>query len=158
MALTKAEEIVSYILSQSKGCVYTDEQFSKILAILFLANRPLSINDIIKKTSIPKTSAFLKIKKLQADGVIKSINKPKTKEVYYYVEQNIGKIIAEHIELRYRNLVSMLDAKIVYIIEYLSSKKLTKEEKIQLKKIKKYQQDLEDFSKKINKFFLEAKK
>jgi DNA-binding transcriptional regulator GbsR (MarR family) len=75
-----------------------DKLCSVIFGILYLEPRELTMDDIAKRTgySLPSISNSMKL--IEKTGFLKIIRKPKTKQLFFFIEKDMSRHVKEMVE------------------------------------------------------------
>ncbi|MCX8163567.1 MAG: hypothetical protein N3D10_03365 [Candidatus Micrarchaeota archaeon] len=138
MKLTRIEQEVMAALKDMSHCIYFDENAAKIVTVIFLSNKPISMSQLVQKTAISKTNVFLKLKKIEEAGIVKKIKNPGTKEFFYYIDKDINRLVIDHMRKKYEEFMLTSQLKIEDILNKYKKTTLDNEEKLQLKILKNY--------------------
>ncbi len=80
--------------------------FSKVMgqlyALLYLSDKPLSLDDMVKRLVISKGSASINIRELEEKGAVKRIWMKGSRRNFYEAETDLAKIIRDRIALSTR--------------------------------------------------------
>lgn len=80
--------------------------FSKVMgqlyALLYLSDKPLSLDDMVKRLAISKGSASINIRELEEKGTVKKIWMKGSRKNFYEAEPDLWKIIRNRIILSAR--------------------------------------------------------
>jgi len=156
--LNKIEQQAANALDDLHQCANFDQTTAKIIAVLYLSKKPLSLDEIYKKVGASKTNCFLKIKRLENLEVIKKIKEKNSKKIGFYFEKNIDKMIFEHMNQRYRTLLVLTKMMFEKIISKYNINELNKEELEQLKILKIQHKKINMFIEKFEKLFSKLSK
>ncbi|MCK4648117.1 hypothetical protein KAT51_01195 [bacterium] len=81
-------------------------EFSKVMgqlyALLYLSEKPLSLDDMVKRLAISKGSASINIRELEEKGAVKRIWMKGSRKNFYEAEPDLWKIIRNRIILSAR--------------------------------------------------------
>lgn len=77
--------------------------FSKVMgqlyALLYLSQKPLSLDDMVKRLAISKGSASINIRELEGKGAVKKIWMKGSRKDFYEAEPDLWKIIRDRVIL-----------------------------------------------------------
>ncbi|MBA7597482.1 hypothetical protein ES703_04485 [subsurface metagenome] len=80
--------------------------FTKVMgqlyALLYLSDKPLSLDDMVKRLAISKGSASINIRELEEKGAVKRIWMKGSRRNFYEAETNLTKIVRNRITLSAR--------------------------------------------------------
>ncbi len=70
---------------------------AQLYALLYLSNKPMSLNDMVEQLKISKGSASINIRALERYGAVKRIWVRGSRKDYYAAESDISKVVLERI-------------------------------------------------------------
>ena len=101
-----------YDVNKSRGL---DELTSKIISILYVEPKEVSLNELSKRTGYSLSAVSTSMKMFGNSKLIKRIKKPKSKKIYFYMEKdifpqliNIMKKTLEHIEISKKKMPEII--------------------------------------------------
>lgn len=87
---------------------------AQLYAILYLSNKPLSLNDMLERLKISKGSVSTNIRALERYGAVRRVWVKGSRRDYYEAEMDISKVIVERVRAIIQNRLSevggMIDA------------------------------------------------
>jgi DNA-binding transcriptional regulator GbsR (MarR family) len=87
---------------------------AQLYAILYLSDKPLSLNDMVERLKISKGSASVNIRVLERYGVVRPVWVKGSRKDYYEAEADISKVIIERVrsmaQSRLTEVESMINA------------------------------------------------
>lgn len=128
------KEFIDYMVSTFTG-FGMDRVSSKLLAILYLEPKEISMDELAKRTGYSLASISTKAKLFQRLSCFKRLKKPGTKKVYFYMEKDLVKIRKSNLEAAKQSLNNAKNI-LPEIISKYKNTKLTQEDKQKLKIIK----------------------
>ncbi len=125
--------------------------FSKVMgqlyALLYLSEKPLSLDDMVKRLVISKGSASINIRELEEKGAVKRVWMKGSRRNFYEAESNLTKIVRNRITLSARwrmDEIRDIIQKSEELIQHAKGNSNNSEEK---RKIKFYNQRLKEMKK-----------
>lgn len=122
--------------------------FSKVMgqlyALLYLSDRPLSLDDMVKRLAISKGSASINIRELEEKGAVKRIWMRGSRRNFYEAEANLAKIIKSRIALSTRWRMDEIRNIIQKSEELIQNVKGDSNDSEEKRKIKFYNQRLKE--------------
>ncbi|NQU79520.1 hypothetical protein HQ545_07160 [Candidatus Woesearchaeota archaeon] len=95
--MTPEDEFIDFFATSHEK-LGMDPLSSKLLGILFIEPKEVSMKILAEKTGYSLASLSTKLRTLEDTHIIKRIKKPGTKKAFYYVEKDMCKIINNKIE------------------------------------------------------------
>ena len=118
---------------------------TQLYAILYLSNKPLSLDDMTERLKVSKGSASINIRELERYNAVRKIWVKGSRRDYYEAEPDISKVIIERVRSMARGRLSELDDMIQSSYEALNAVEAsTKEEK---ESIRAFKQKLDELRK-----------
>lgn len=122
--------------------------FSKVMgqlyALLYLSEKPLSLDDMVKRLAISKGSASINIRELEEKGAVKKIWMKGSRKNFYEAETNLTKIVRDRITLSARWRMDEIRNIIQKSEELLQNAKENSNDSEEKKRIKFYNQRLKE--------------
>ena len=122
--------------------------FSKVMgqlyALLYLSDKPLSLDDMVKRLAISKGSASINIRELEEKGAVKKIWMKGSRRNFYEAETNLTKIVRDRITLSARWRMDEIINIIQKSEELLQNAKENSNDNEDKRKIKFYNQRLKE--------------
>lgn len=95
--LTEAQDVLLNKINQMCGKFGLNNIMAQLYAVLYLSDKPLSLNDMVERLKISKGSASVNIRVLERYGVVRSVWVKGSRKDYYEAEADISKVIIERI-------------------------------------------------------------
>ena len=95
--LIQAQDVLLSKINQMCGKFGLNNIMAELYAILYLSDRPLSLDDMVERLKISKGSASVNIRILERYGVARSVWVKGSRKDYYEAEADISKVIIERI-------------------------------------------------------------
>jgi DNA-binding transcriptional regulator GbsR (MarR family) len=122
--------------------------FSKVMgqlyALLYLSDKPLSLDDMVKRLAISKGSVSINIRELEEKGAVKKIWKKGSRKDFYEAETDLAKIVKDRIALSARWRMDEIRNIIQKSEELLQNAKGNSRDNEEKRKIKFYNQRLKE--------------
>ena len=122
--------------------------FSKVMgqlyALLYLSDKPLSLDDMVKRLAISKGSASINIRELEEKGAVKKIWMKGSRKDFYEAETDLTKIVRSRITLSARWRMDEIGDIIQKSEELLQNAKGNSRDNEEKRKIKFYNQRLKE--------------
>ena len=122
--------------------------FSKVMgqlyALLYLSEKPLSLDDMVKRLAISKGSASINIRELEEKGAVKKIWMKGSRKNFYEAETDLTKIVRSRITLSVRWRMDEIGNIIQKSEELLQNAKENSNDSEERRKIKFYNQRLKE--------------
>ncbi len=122
--------------------------FSKVMgqlyALLYLSEKPLSLDDMVKILAISKGSVSINIRELEEKGAVKKIWMKGSRRNFYEAETNLTKIVRDRITLSARWRMDEIINIIQKSEELLQNAKENSNDNEDKRKIKFYNQRLKE--------------
>lgn len=94
---------------------------AQLYAILYLINKPLSLNDMVERLKISKGSASVNIRALERYGIVRRVWVKGSRRDYYEAESDITKVVMDRIKSMARSRLMELDDMVNSSIHALNS-------------------------------------
>ncbi len=101
---------------------------AQLYTILYLSNRPLSLDDMVERLKISKGSVSVNIRALEGYGVARRVWVKGSRKDYYEAEADISKVIVDRIKAMATRRLSEFDNMITSIYGALDSIKVNNKE------------------------------
>ena len=135
--LEKAQDIFLDKISQMCGKFGLNNIMAQLYTILYLVDKPLSLDDMVDRLKISKGSASVNIRALERYGVVKKVWVKGSRKDYYRSEQDISKVIIDRIKSTAKSRLGEIDDMVNSSYNAINSiKPSNKEEKEAIKKFK----------------------
>lgn len=136
-----------------------DKLTAKLLTILYLSPREVSMEELAKKTRYSLSSVSNKLRILE-DVWVQKTKKPGTKKIFYHMEKDIVSMNQRRIKAAHERQIHQIKRFIPYIMEKYKNTRLNEEEKEIMKNAKNYYQQALRFEKMLDEFeeYLEEQK
>jgi len=125
--------------------------FSKVMgqlyALLYLSDKPLSLDDMVKRLAISKGSVSINIRELEEKGAVKRIWMKGSRKNFYEAEPDLWKIIRNRIILSARWRMDEMGNIIQKSEELIQNAKRDSNNSEEKRKIKFYNQRLKEMKK-----------
>ncbi len=122
--------------------------FSKVMgqlyALLYLSEKPLSLDDMVKRLAISKGSASINIRELEEKGAVKKIWMKGSRKDFYEAETDLAKIVRGRITLSAKWRMDEIGNIIQKSEELLQNAKENSNDNEDKRKIKFYNQRLKE--------------
>lgn len=143
--MEKDQEFIELIknLAKSQGM---DDLTAIIIAKLFIEPGEVAMEDLAKETGYSLASISNKTKLFEQAGLFKKITKPGTRKIFFYMEKDISRLIA-NMFLKKLEIMSIAKAKLPDILKKYKAQAKTDKEKQKLKIIGHYYSDILKFDK-----------
>ncbi len=127
-----------------------DDISSRIMAILYIEPKELSLEEISTKTKYSLSATSTAMKFMERMEMVKRIKKPHSKKAYFYMEKDTLKMFLDFLKKQQEKIVIPTIKKLPNIIETYE-KETDNETKEELKIIKNYQKQTIAYEKIIEK-------
>lgn len=124
-----------------------DNLSSKLIGILYLEPKEISIEDLAKRTGYSLASISNKMRYLENFGVLQRIKKPGSKKVFYYMEKDCIKLTQMHFEKIYSTEILPAKELMPRLLDKFKKEKLNKKEREKYEIIKNYHKQMLDVEK-----------
>jgi len=101
---------------------------AQIYAILYLSDKPLSLNDMVERLEISKGSASINIRALERYGAVRQVWVKGSRKDYYEAEHDIEKVILDRMRSMAEGRLSEVDDMIKSSYKAFNSLKIQKED------------------------------
>lgn len=95
--LIKAQDVLLSKINQMCGKFGLNNIMAQLYAVLYLSDKPLSLDDMVDRLKISKGSASVNIRVLERYGVVRPVWVKGSRKDYYEAETDISKVIIERI-------------------------------------------------------------
>ena len=102
--------------------------FKRIMAILLIEPKPVSIEELAKKTGYSLSMISLKTRTMELLGLIKSVKIPGDRKRYYYAEKDLIKLILERYKKSNNEELVKIERRLKDILEKYKDQKNEKYE------------------------------
>jgi len=116
-----------------------DEATARIVAVLFLEPKELSLEELAKKSGYSLSSTSTSIKFMEASWMITKFKKPHSKKIYLKIENDIMSVMLKILMHKREAIIKGTKEKLPLIIEEYKKSKADKQE---LKIIERYYRDV----------------
>jgi len=129
-----------------------DTLSSNIIAILQISDKPISMEEIAKKTGYSLTSVFNKLKNFELfRHQIKKIKEPGSKKALFYIEKNMPQTVKNTMLNIYQKKILPAKTELPKIIKKYENHKLSEKDKKIILEIKNYNKQVNLLEKKVKK-------
>jgi DNA-binding transcriptional regulator GbsR (MarR family) len=136
--ITPREEFIE-LMTENVKVNGLDDLSARIVAILFLEPREVSMEDLAKKTGYCLSSMSTGIKLMEKMGLITKFKKPPSKKIYLKMENDISKMLLNMLKKRHDQIIKRSKSILPGIIKKYKTTKSSREE---LKIIEHYYEDV----------------
>jgi|SRR3989344_4727842 len=112
------EEFIEIVATAAKGHGF-DDLSSKIIGILYIEPKELSLDEIAQKTGYSLASISNSVKAIENARVIKRLKKPKSHKTYFFMEKDLNKLTREMISKKYNAEINPAKEKLPGMIKTL---------------------------------------
>ena len=121
-----------------------NKSVAQLYAVLYLSDKPLSLDELVDKLKVSKGNISLNIRTLEEWGAVKSVWVKGSRKDYYEVEQDIKKVVANKLKSSMDKRITQVSGMLDEFKEIIASaekeftddeKKIAKKYKEQVKKI-----------------------
>lgn len=138
-----------------------DTLIGKVVSILFLEPREVSMEELAEKTGYSLSSISTKTKMLVESGAAQRVKKPGSKKIYFHMENDVKKLMLGKFDVMFRVYLNPAIENLPGIIKrYKENTKGTKNQaqRDKLKNIENYHRDIVLISRLFQKFIDDVKK
>lgn len=135
-----------------------DELTSRIIAHLYIEPKEVSLKEISEKTGYSLSAISTSTKFLEKAGVLKKIKKPRSKQVFFYVEKDINELVGNVIKNKYEKMILPLKESLPKTIEEYQKEKTDNKKKEELKIIKRFHKQIMSAEKSISDLLTKLRK
>lgn len=96
--LIKAQDVFLEKINQLCNKFGLNNIMAQIYAILYLSDKPLSLNDMVERLKISKGSASINIRALERYGVVRQVWIKGSRRDFYEAETDVGKVMMDIIK------------------------------------------------------------
>lgn len=96
-ALTNAQDVLLGKINQICNKFGLNNIMAQLYAILYLSNRPLSLDDMVERLKISKGSASINIRALEGYRVVRQVWVKGSRKDFYEAETDISKVIKDRV-------------------------------------------------------------
>ena len=128
ISIIKAQDIFLGKINMICGKFGLNNIMAQIYAILYLSDKPLSLNDMVERLKISKGSASTNIRALERYGAVRQVWVKGSRKDYYEAECNIEKVILDRIRSMAEGRLSEVDDMIKSSYHAIDSMNAQKEE------------------------------
>lgn len=107
--LTHAQDVFLNGINQICSKFGLNNIMAQLYAILYLSNKPLSLNDMVERLRISKGSASINMRALERYGAVRRVWVKGSRRDYYEAEADISKVITDRIKSMARSRLSEVD-------------------------------------------------
>ena len=116
MVNSAKEDFIELIAENCKAGGW-DELSSKLLGILFIEPKEIALDELAKRTGYSLSAVSTAMKFVEITGMVKRSRKPRSRKVYFYVENDMADILFLILRREYENIVLPSKTKLPKIIE-----------------------------------------
>lgn len=152
--LTQAQDVFLDKINQICSKFGLNNIMAQLYAILYLSNKPMSLNDMVERLKISKGSASTNIRALERYGAVRKVWVKGSRRDYYEAEANISKVIIDRIKSMAQSRLSEVDDMVNSSSHALNAVNSSdKEEKEAIKVFKQRLDRLKDLQNKAQSLF-----
>jgi len=107
--LMEAQDILLNKINQMCGKFGLNNIMAQLYAILYLNNKPLSLDDMVERLKISKGSVSVNIRILERYGAVRSVWIKGSRKDFYEAEADISKVIIERIRSMAQSRLTEVD-------------------------------------------------
>lgn len=126
--LAAVQDLLLSKVNQMCGKFGLNNIMAQLYAILYLSNKPLSLDDMVERLKISKGSASVNIRALERYKVVERVWVKGSRKDYYKAEMDISKVIVERIRSMAHSRLSEVESMIRESSGALAAVKYTTEE------------------------------
>ena len=119
--LIQAEDVFLDRINQICSKFGLNNIMAQLYAILYLSNKPLSLNDMVERLKISKGSVSVNIRALERYGAVRRVWVKGSRKDYYEAETDIAKVIMDRVKSMAENRLSEVDNMVNSSLEALNS-------------------------------------
>lgn len=119
--LIKAQDVFLAKINQMCSRFGLNNIMAELYAIMYLSEKPLSLNDMVDRLKISKGSASVNIRVLERYGVVRRVWVRGSRKDYYEAETEISKVIIERIRSMAQRRLSEVENMVSASCEALES-------------------------------------
>lgn len=112
--LIEAQDVLLSRINQMCGKFGLNNIMAQLYAVLYMSDKPLSLDDMVERLKISKGSSSVNIRALERYGVVRPVWVKGSRKDYYEAETDISKVIIERIRFmansRLKEVESMINA------------------------------------------------
>ena len=126
--LANAEDLLLDRINQICSRCGLNNIMAQLYTILYLSDKPLSLNDMVERLKISKGSASINMRALERYGVVKQVWVKGSRKDYYEAESDIYKVVISRIRSMVNSRFSEIDEMIKASYEALNYINATNED------------------------------
>lgn len=107
--LLRAEDVFLNKVNQICSRFGLNDIMAQLYAVLYLNNKPLSLDDMVDRLKISKGSASINIRALERYGVVRKVWVKGSRKDFYEAEMDIARVIIARIRAMVQNRLSEVD-------------------------------------------------
>ena len=147
--LMKVQDVFLDKINQTCNKFGLNNIMAQLYAILYLSNKPMSLNDMVEQLKISKASASINMRALERYGMARRAWVRGSRRDYYEAETDIAKVITDRVKAMAANRLSEVEDIIDSSYRAINSVSPSgKEEKDEIRVFKQRLAKLRDFHKK----------
>lgn len=108
-ALMQAQDVLLDKINQICGKFGLNNIMAQLYAILYLGNKPMSLDEMVERLKISKGSASINIRALERYGTVRKVWVKGSRKDYYEAESDISKVIVERAHSMAKNRLSEIE-------------------------------------------------
>ena len=147
------EEFVDFV-TEMFASFGMDKLSSKLVALLYIEPKELSMDQLSKITGYCKASILNKTRMLEGTGIIVRRKKPGTKKVFFYMDKDLLRIMKRKYEMAYQKEIIPVKENVPRIIAKYKNAKMSEKDKKKMKIIKDYYKQMLKIEKMFDKLHL----
>jgi len=107
--LEKAQDVFLDRVNQICNKFGLNNIMAQLYAILYLSNKPLSLNDMVERLNISKGSVSVNVRALERYGIVRRVWVKGSRRDYYEAETDISKVIIDRAKSMIQGRLSELE-------------------------------------------------
>lgn len=119
--LTKAQDVFLGEINQICSKFGLNNIMAQLYAILYLSDKPLSLDDMVDRLRISKGSASINIRALERYGAVRRVWVKGSRKDYYEAESDIYKVVIDRIRSMVNSRLSEVDSMVKASYDALDS-------------------------------------
>lgn len=139
--LIKAQDILLGRVNQICTKFGLNNVMAELYTVLYLSNKPISLNDMVERLKISKGSISINIRALERYGAVRKIWVKGSRKDFYEAEPDIAKVIIDRVKSMAKSRLTEVDDMINAAYEALNSVASSNKEESESKEIFKERLD-----------------
>lgn len=119
--LTDAQDVFLGKINQICNRFGLNNLMAQLYALLYLSNKPLSLNEMVERLKISKASASINMRILERYGAVRRVWVKDSRKDYYEAETDIGRVIMDRIRSMAQGRLSEIDDMVKSSYQILNS-------------------------------------